>query len=68
MNYYERIKALREDADITQQQMALLLNVAQNTYSQYETGKRELPISLLIQICEFFHVSSDYILGLTNKK
>lgn len=68
MNYYERIKALREDADITQQQMALLLNVAQNTYSQYETGKREVPISLLIQICEFFHVSSDYILGLTDKK
>lgn len=68
MNYWERIKALREDNDITQNVMANHLNIAQNTYSQYENGKREIPINILVQICKYFKVSSDYILGLTDKK
>ena len=68
MDYWERIKALREDNDITQNVMAEHLNIAQNTYSQYENGKREIPINILIQICKYFKVSSDYILGLTDKK
>ena len=68
MNYWERIKALREDNDITQNIMANHLNIAQNTYSQYENGKREIPINILVQICKYFKVSSDYILGLTDKK
>lgn len=68
MNYWERIKALREDNDITQNVMANYLNIAQNTYSQYENGKREIPINILVQICKYFKVSSDYILGLTDKK
>ena len=66
MDYWERIKALREDNDITQNVMAEHLNIAQNTYSQYENGKREIPINILIQICKYFKVSSDYILGLTD--
>ena len=68
MDYWERIKALREDNDITQNVMAEHLNIAQNTYSQYENGKREIPMNILIQICKYFKVSSDYILGLTDKK
>ena len=61
MEYWERIKALREDNDITQTNIARHLNIAQNTYSQYE-------ISVLIQICQYYKVSSDYILGLAKKK
>ncbi len=68
MKYYERIKALREDADKTQRELASYLNIAQNTYSQFETGKREISIELLIKICQYFQVSSDYILGLSDKK
>ena len=68
MEYWERIKALREDNDITQTNIAKYLNIAQNTYSQYENGKREIPISVLIQICQYYKVSSDYILGLAKKR
>ena len=68
MEYWERIKALREDNDITHTNIARQLNIAQNTYSQYENGKREIPISVLIQICQYYKVSSDYILGLAKKK
>ena len=68
MEYWERIKALREDNDITQTNIAKYLNIAQNTYSQYENGKREIPISVLIQIYQYYKVSSDYILGLAKKK
>ena len=68
MFYCERIKGLREDNDLTQKQMAKILHIAQNTYSQYETGQRELPLECLIKLCKYYNVSSDYILGLTNKK
>ena len=68
MEYWERIKALREDNDITQTNIARHLKIAKNTYSQYENGKREIPISVLIQICQYYKVSSDYILGLAKKK
>ena len=68
MNYWERIKALREDNDLTQKALAKYLNIAQNTYSQYENGKREIPINMLIKLCQYYHVSADYILGLTNDK
>lgn len=68
MTYYEKIKALREDSDKTQKELADYLNIAQNTYSQYETGKRDLPTECLIKICKYFQVSADYILGLNEKK
>ncbi len=61
-----RIRDLREDHDYTQQDVASYLNIQQNTYSQYETGKRQLPISLLIRLALFYHTSADYILGLTD--
>lgn len=68
MEYWERIRALREDKDITQKNLADHFHIAQNTYSQYENGKREIPISVLIKLCQYFEVSSDYILGLSDKK
>ena len=63
-----RLKDLREDNDYTQRQIAEYLHVKQNTYSQYETGNRELPISVLIRLATFYGVSTDYILGLTEIK
>ena len=54
--------------EIKQQVIAKHLDIAQNTYSQYENGKREIPIDMLIKICKYYKVSADYILGLTDKK
>lgn len=68
MVYYERIKALRENSPLSQKKMAEYLNIAQNTYSQYENGTRQMPIHILIEICRYFNVSSDYILGLSDTK
>ena len=62
-----RLKDLREDADITQKEIAAYLNIKQNTYSQYENGQRQLPIDILIALAKFYKTSTDYILGLTNE-
>ncbi|EAG9554688.1 helix-turn-helix transcriptional regulator, partial [Listeria monocytogenes] len=59
---------IREDNDITQQQMAKLLNVSQNTYSQYETGKIEWTATTLIKIADYFDVSVDYLLDRKKNK
>ena len=61
-----RIRDLREDNDLTQQQVADYLRIKQNTYSQYENGKRQLPIGLLIQLADLYQTSTDYILRRTN--
>ena len=63
-----RIKDLREDNDITQKEIAEYLHIKQNTYSQYENGQRQLPIDVLIRLSEYYNVSTDYILGLSDKK
>lgn len=60
---YKNIRGIREDNDITQAQMAKMLNISQNTYSQYETGKIEWTASTLIKIADFFGVSIDYSFG-----
>ncbi|EAC3746589.1 XRE family transcriptional regulator [Listeria monocytogenes] len=65
---YRNIRSIREDNDVTQQQMAELLNVSQNTYSQYETGKIEWTASTLIKIADYFDVSVDYLLDRTKNK
>lgn len=65
---YKNIRSIREDNDVTQQQMAELLNVSQNTYSQYETGKIEWTASTLIKIADYFNVSVDYLLDRTKNK
>ena len=61
-----RLRDLREDNDMTQKYLAAELHTSQNTYSQYETGTRQLPIDILIKLSKFYNVSTDYILGLTN--
>lgn len=61
-----RLKDLREDRDIKQSQIAEILNVRQNTYSQYENGQRQIPIDLLIILAKYYNVSVDYILELTD--
>ncbi len=62
---YPNIKNLREDRDLRQREVAAVLNVSQNTYSQYENGVIELTASNLIKLAEFYGVSVDYLLGRT---
>lgn len=61
-----RIRELREDNDLTQKFMASYLCVAQNTYSNYENGNREIPLAQLIKLADFYHVNMDYLLGRTD--
>lgn len=63
-----RLKDLREDADLTQKTVAEYLHIRQNTYSQYETGQRQIPLELLIALAHYYSTSTDYILGLTNTR
>ena len=63
-----RIKELREDNDLTQKEVAEYLRIKQNTYSQYETGQRQLPLNILIGLAKLYKTSTDYILGLTQEK
>ena len=62
-----RLRDIREDRDISQKTLAAYLHIGQNTYSQYETGKRQIPIDILIRLAEYFDTSTDYILGLTDE-
>ena len=64
MEYYEIIKNLRIDHDKSQTEIAKLLNTTQTYYSKYECGKHPLPIQHLITLCQYYHVSADYVLGL----
>ncbi len=63
-----RIRDLREDADLSQTQLAELLNVSQTTYSRYERGVLDIPCSSLVTLAQFYHTSVDYLLGLTKEK
>ncbi|MBC5788580.1 MULTISPECIES: helix-turn-helix domain-containing protein [Clostridiaceae] len=63
--YYPRLKDLREDHDLKQKEVAAILGIDQRVYSNYETGKREIPTRFVIQLAEFYHTSTDYILGRT---
>lgn len=65
---YRRIRDLREDKDLTQTQMARLLNMSQTGYSKYETGENDIPTEILIKLSKIHNVSIDYILGQTDKK
>lgn len=62
-----RLKDLREDKDLKQEDVAKFLNISQTNYSKYELGKINIPISSLIKLSEFFNTSIDYLLGLTNE-
>lgn len=62
----KRLRDLREDNDLTQAQIAAYLNVKQNTYSQYENGKREISIELISKLADYYNVSVDYLIGKTD--
>ena len=66
IEYTERLRKLREFEKINQTEIAKELGVSQNTYSQYETGARQPSLEMLIKLAEFYFVSVDYILGLTD--
>ncbi len=65
---YKRLRDLREDKDMTQSQLAKILNISQRGYSHYETGKNDIPTETLIKLAKFYNTSVDYILGITNNK
>ncbi len=67
MQYYPRIRDLREDADLTQDALVHRLGMHKTTYTNYEQGKREPPFSFVIRLAQLYDVSLDYIAGLTNK-
>ena len=67
MRYIDRLRALREDNDFTQQDVAKVLGTSQTMYARYERGANELPIRHLIALCQYYKVSADYILGLKDK-
>lgn len=68
MEYITRMKNLREDADFTQEYVAHYLGTSQTMYARYERGANEMPIRHLLALCKLYHVSADYLLGLTNEK
>ena len=61
-----RLRDLREDNDLKQSDIAKILNIKQNTYSQYENGKREIPLEMLWKLADYYETSIDYIIGRTN--
>lgn len=65
---YERIRNLREDKDMTQQQMGELLQCSQRIYSNYECGDVDIPTEILIALAQFHKTSVDYLLSLTDEK
>ncbi len=60
---FERIRNLREDRDLKQKDLAAYLKIDQSTYSDYESGKINVPIDMLIKIADFYNVSLDYLVG-----
>ena len=67
MNYQKRLRDLREDRDLTQEQLARLLGTSQTMYARYERGANELPLRHLVALADYYNVSTDYILCRTEK-
>jgi len=65
---YPRIKNLREDLDLSQADVASILHCTQAAYSYYENGKRDVPTSVLIALASLYNCSTDYLLGISDKK
>ena len=65
--HYTRLRDLREDSDLTQEQLVQLLGMHKTTYTNYEQGKREIPFALVIKLAEFYNVSINYIAGIDKK-
>lgn len=65
---YKRIRDLREDADLTQKEIAKMIGISQRGYSHYETGNNDIPTEILIKLAQIYETSTDYILGLSPKR
>lgn len=65
---YENIRNLREDNDLTQEQIANILHIKQTTYSKYELGKINIPIEVFITLADYYGTTIDYLVGRTRKK
>ena len=68
INMYERIRALREDSDLTQTQVAEYLGMSQTGYSKYETGENSIPVDVVVKLADFYRTTTDYLLGRTDKR
>ena len=66
MMYFQRIGDLRSDRDLRQKDIAVLLNLNTEVYRRYEKGEREIPVWALIKLADYYHTSTDYLLGRTN--
>ena len=67
MDYRQRLRALREDHDLSQSEVGKIINKSQQGYSHIENGRAELKIEDLAALCLFYHVSADYVIGLSNQ-
>ena len=67
MNYYQRLRDLREDMDLTQAEIAKLLDICQSDYSKYELGKHMMGIDKYIKLARFYNVSLDYLAGIVDE-
>ena len=65
---YKRIRDLREDKDLTQTEIARILNITQRTYSRYENDERQIPTEILSSLADFHHTSVDYLIGRTDQR
>ena len=68
MYFYQRLKDLREDKDLTHSHMGIILSCSQRVYSNYERGELDIPTEILIKLADFHKVSVDYLLNRTDKK
>lgn len=67
MYKYRRIRELREDNDLTQEKIAKIIKTYTTQYRRWETGETEIPTHIVIELCKYYNISADYILGLTNE-
>lgn len=68
MKYNERIRALREDADLKQSEVAAIIETSQSYYAQYENGHRPIPFDRIVILADYYNVSIDWIAGRTDKR
>ena len=67
MHYTQRLEDLRKDRDLTQEQVAKMLGLKREQYRRYETGINEIKAGFIMKVCRFYHISADYLLGLTDE-
>ena len=68
MDYRTRLRNIREDRDLTQTDVGKILNKSQQGYNHIEAGRAELKIDDLVKLCQFYNLSADYLIGLTNEQ